>query len=38
MIGIAKAVFIICVTYIAFRTQSMNFLWLFALLLFDWEP
>lgn len=37
MIGIAKAIYVICVTYIAFRLQNMNYLWLFALVLFDWE-
>lgn len=37
MIGIAKAVFIICVTYIACRMQNMYFLGLLALVLLDWE-
>ena len=37
MTGIAKAALVICATYLAIRTQNMNFLWLYALVLLNWE-
>lgn len=37
MQNIAKAALIICATYMAVHYTEMRFLWLYALVLFDWE-
>ena len=37
MQNIAKAVLIICATFLAYHTQEYRFLYLCILVLFDWE-
>ena len=37
MQGIAKAALIICATFMAYHTQEYRFLYLWFLVLFDWD-
>ena len=37
MQNIAKAALIICMTYLAVHTGTMEWLWIIGLVLFDWD-